>query len=64
MAALEARLKALHPYDIPEFLVLSVVEGSRDYLVLGRGLDANLNSNKPYGPQTIGPRLAAGSIRG
>ncbi|HEU4749306.1 MAG TPA: divalent-cation tolerance protein CutA [Gemmatimonadaceae bacterium] len=29
---LESRLKALHPYDVPEFLVLSVLEGGRDYL--------------------------------
>jgi periplasmic divalent cation tolerance protein len=30
--ALETRIKALHPYDVPEFLVLSVLDGSRDYL--------------------------------
>ena len=30
--ALETRLKALHPYDLPEFLVISVLEGSGDYL--------------------------------
>ena len=29
---LETRLKALHPYDLPEFLVISVLEGSSDYL--------------------------------
>ncbi|MGH9935706.1 MAG: divalent-cation tolerance protein CutA, partial [Blastocatellia bacterium] len=29
---LETRLKQLHPYDIPEFLVMSVLEGSGDYL--------------------------------
>ncbi len=29
---LEARLKALHPYEVPEFLVLTVTDGSRDYL--------------------------------
>lgn len=29
---LEPRLKALHPYDLPEFLVVSVTDGSRDYL--------------------------------
>ncbi|OFW36423.1 MAG: hypothetical protein A3J29_12735 [Acidobacteria bacterium RIFCSPLOWO2_12_FULL_67_14b] len=32
MRALETRLRELHPYDVPEFLVLSVLEGSRDYL--------------------------------
>ena len=30
--ALETRLKALHPYDTPEFLVVSILEGSSDYL--------------------------------
>jgi periplasmic divalent cation tolerance protein len=29
---LEARLKSLHPYETPEFLVIPIVEGSRDYL--------------------------------
>ena len=29
---LEARLKSLHPYDLPEFLVVPVIAGSRDYL--------------------------------
>ena len=29
---LEVRIKALHPYDVPEFLVIAVVDGSRDYL--------------------------------
>jgi periplasmic divalent cation tolerance protein len=29
--ALEARLRALHPYDLPEFLVLSVDRGSAAY---------------------------------
>ena len=30
--ALEARVRALHPYDVPEFLVIPVREGSADYL--------------------------------
>jgi len=30
--ALEARLTALHPYDVPEFLVLPVEAGSAGYL--------------------------------
>ena len=29
---LEVRIKALHPYDVPEFLVIAVLDGSRDYL--------------------------------
>jgi periplasmic divalent cation tolerance protein len=32
LAALEARLGALHPYQLPEFLVLSVEAGSVGYL--------------------------------
>jgi len=32
LPALEARLKALHPYELPEFIVLSVEDGSSDYL--------------------------------
>jgi periplasmic divalent cation tolerance protein len=29
---LEGRLKALHRYEIPEFLVVRVLDGSREYL--------------------------------
>lgn len=29
---LEKRLKALHPYDVPEFVVIAVLKGSDDYL--------------------------------
>ena len=29
---LEIRLKALHPYEVPEFVVIPVVDGSHDYL--------------------------------
>ncbi|HEX7281947.1 MAG TPA: divalent-cation tolerance protein CutA [Vicinamibacterales bacterium] len=29
---LETRLKALHRYEIPEFLVIPVMDGSREYL--------------------------------
>ena len=29
---LEARLKSLHPYETPEFLVIPIVEGSSDFL--------------------------------
>jgi periplasmic divalent cation tolerance protein len=29
---IETRLRALHPYDVPEFLVLPILDGSRDYL--------------------------------
>ena len=29
---LERRVKSLHPYDVPEFVVVPILEGSRDYL--------------------------------
>ena len=32
LEALEARVKALHPYDVPEFLVLRPAGGSDAYL--------------------------------
>jgi periplasmic divalent cation tolerance protein len=32
LPALEARLKALHAYELPEFIVLSVEGGSPEYL--------------------------------
>jgi periplasmic divalent cation tolerance protein len=32
LAALEARLRVLHPYELPEFLVLSASGGSTAYL--------------------------------
>ena len=32
LPALEARLRKLHPYEMPEFVVLPIAEGSRDYL--------------------------------
>ena len=32
LAALEARLRQLHPYDVPELLVLDVERGGADYL--------------------------------
>jgi periplasmic divalent cation tolerance protein len=32
LAALETRLRALHPYELPEFLILSASGGSSAYL--------------------------------
>lgn len=41
-AALEARLQALHPYDVPEILALPIVEGSQTYLTwLGAAVDSS-----------------------
>jgi len=32
VTALEARIRELHPYDVPEFIVIPIVQGSADYL--------------------------------
>jgi periplasmic divalent cation tolerance protein len=32
LTALEARIRTLHPYDVPEFVVLPIDSGSADYL--------------------------------
>ena len=32
LGALEARVRKLHPYDVPEFVVLPIDSGSADYL--------------------------------
>ena len=32
LIALEARVRALHPYDVPEFVVVPIADGSADYL--------------------------------
>jgi periplasmic divalent cation tolerance protein len=32
VTALEARIRQLHPYDLPEFIVIPIVQGSADYL--------------------------------
>ncbi len=32
VTALEARIGALHPYEVPEFVVIPIVQGSADYL--------------------------------
>jgi len=32
LGRLEARLKELHPYQVPEFIAMPIVAGSREYL--------------------------------
>ena len=32
LTALEARIRTLHPYDVPEFLVIPITQGSVTYL--------------------------------
>jgi periplasmic divalent cation tolerance protein len=44
LAALEARLRALHTYETPEFLVLTVESGSEAYLAW---LRASLGNDLP-----------------
>jgi periplasmic divalent cation tolerance protein len=41
--ALWAALRARHPYDVPEFLVVPVVDGSQDYL---HWVDENVGPRK------------------
>jgi periplasmic divalent cation tolerance protein len=45
LAALEQRLRAVHSYDVPEFLVLPLEAGSAPYL---KWLDENLRSVSPF----------------
>jgi periplasmic divalent cation tolerance protein len=46
--ALEMRLKALHPYEIPEIIAIPVVAGSRQYLAwLAAAADANTVDSTP-----------------
>jgi periplasmic divalent cation tolerance protein len=45
-AALEMRLKALHPYEMPEIIALPVVAGSEAYLNwVARAVDSNAETN-------------------
>ena len=39
--ALEARVRELHPYELPEFIVLPVIAGSAPYLAWIRDSTAN-----------------------
>ena len=46
--ALEMRLKTLHPYEIPEIIVIPVVTGSRQYLAwLGAATDPDSAASTP-----------------
>jgi periplasmic divalent cation tolerance protein len=46
--ALEMRLKALHPYEIPEIIAIPVVAGSSQYLAwLAAATDANTVDSTP-----------------
>jgi periplasmic divalent cation tolerance protein len=46
--ALEMRLKALHPYEIPEIIAIPVVAGSSQYLAwMARATDADTAGSTP-----------------
>src|SRR5260370_8010013 len=45
LAALEKEVRRLHGYDVPEFIALTITEGSAEYL-------SWLTNNIPKGPQT------------
>ena len=48
LPALEAFLRSVHPYDVPEFLVIPIEAGSSDYL---RWISEN--ALPPLGPQDL-----------
>ena len=47
LAALEARLRELHPYEVPEFLVLAVESGSEAYMTWVRESVSTEPSSRP-----------------
>jgi periplasmic divalent cation tolerance protein len=54
-AVLEARIRALHPYEVPEIIALPVVAGSAGYLDwVSRG-----SPGPAQDPSTAGPGVAA-----
>lgn len=53
LAALETRLRQLHSYDVPEFLVLPIETGSRAYLDWMRESLASVENEPPA--KTAGP---------
>jgi periplasmic divalent cation tolerance protein len=55
VAALEQRVTALHPYDVPEFLVLSIESGSAAYLACSARAPAR-SSPAPAPGRPAGPR--------
>lgn len=60
-AELERRLRALHPYALPEIIALPVVEGSEAYLAwLGAatGGPAAAGHDAPLAPANLTPRTA------
>lgn len=50
--ALEARLRELHPYDVPEIIALPLVAGSPDYL---RWVAENCAANSSLQPGSLTP---------
>jgi periplasmic divalent cation tolerance protein len=41
-AALERRVKAMHPYEVPEVIALPIVRGSSGYLKWVRGIEGRI----------------------
>ena len=48
LGPLRDRIAGLHPYDVPEFLVLPIAGGSEEYL---EWLKGSVDSNQTHGPQ-------------
>ena len=53
VAALSARLRELHPYDVPEFVVLPIIDGHSDYLAW---IASNVNTGHRRDTEETGHR--------
>ena len=62
LAALEARVRALHSYDVPEVLALPVTAGSEDYLAWLAGA-TTAAAEAPAGPAAGDARAVRGRPR-
>lgn len=51
--ALEAAIRAVHPYDVPEFLIVPVTGGGQDYLEWILGAAGPTGPTGPAGPTEI-----------
>ena len=66
VAALIARLRALHSYEVPEAIVLPIVAGSRPYLewLLAETAPAKMRATPRRRPRGSGLRSASARSRG
>lgn len=64
LAQLRARLATLHPYELPELLVLPVIDGNEAYLEWVRRGVAPANEDHPGGRGAPGPARTSGEASG